>query len=415
MALLMRQIDTFQDGYQGIRSRLFFKICVVGKKLYYNNLSMAQKHITPKLITKQDDLDRLVDILHTQPIVAVDTESNSLFAYREKVCLIQFSIPGKDFLVDPLALYDIAKLGTIFSNPEIEKVFHAAEYDLLTLQRDFGFRFSNLFDTMVAARILSRKRVGLSSLLQEEFGVELEKKYQRADWGKRPLPRPMLEYASLDTHYLIRLRNLMAAQLEKRSRWPIAREDFSRLTQVNGTPPEPHGVDVWRVSGVYDLKPEQITILKFLVEYREERAQSLDQPLFKVIGDKTLIAVAENAPESLQELAELPGMTSGQIRRHGKALLRAVQEGQQEAPIKRPRTAYLDERVVNLIEALRNWRKLKARKIGVESDIVLPRDVLEKIGHAMPKSREALAELMKDVPWRFQEYGEQIFQITQEY
>ncbi len=376
---------------------------------------MAQNRIKPTLITKQADLGRVVQELRTQPIVAVDTESNSLFAYREQVCLIQFSIPGSDYLVDPLALDNISALGKIFSDPKIEKVFHAAEYDLLTLQRDFGFRFKNIFDTMAAARILGRKQVGLGSLLKDEFGVELEKKYQRANWGKRPLPKPMLEYASLDTHYLIRLRNLLAAELDKRKRWPIAKEDFSRLTQVNGKPPEPHGVDVWRVSGVYDLKPQQVTILKYLAEYREERAKSLDRPLFKVIGDKTLVAIAEKSPETLEELSELPGMTPGQVRRHGKAMLQAVWEGKKDDPTKRPRNNYIDDRIINLIEALRNWRKQRARKIGVESDIVLPRDVLEKIGHAMPESKEALAELMKDVPWRFQEYGDQIFQITQDF
>jgi len=376
---------------------------------------MAQNRIKPTLITKQADLGRVVQELRTQPIVAVDTESNSLFAYREQVCLIQFSIPGSDYLVDPLALDNIVALGKIFSDPKIEKVFHAAEYDLLTLQRDFGFRFKNIFDTMAAARILGRKQVGLGSLLKDEFGVELEKKYQRANWGKRPLPKPMLEYASLDTHYLIRLRNLLAAELDKRKRWPIAKEDFSRLTQVNGKPPEPHGVDVWRVSGVYDLKPQQVTILKYLAEYREERAKSLDRPLFKVIGDKTLVAIAEKSPETLEELSVLPGMTPGQVRRHGKAMLQAVWEGKKDDPTKRPRNNYIDDRIINLIEALRNWRKQRARKIGVESDIVLPRDVMEKIGHAMPESKEALAELMKDVPWRFQEYGDQIFQITQDF
>jgi len=376
---------------------------------------MTKKHLTPKLIVNTSDLASLVDRLQSQPVVSVDTESNSLFAYREQVCLIQFSIPGQDFLVDPLALEDLRRLGRIFANPKIEKIFHAAEYDLLTLQRDFGFTFKNLFDTMVAARILGRKRVGLGSLLEEEFGVELEKKYQRANWGKRPLPRAMLNYASLDTHYLIRLRNLLAKDLDKRNRWPIAREDFARLAQVNGKPPEPQGADVWRVSGVHDLKPQQVTILRYLTEYREKRAQKLDRPLFKVIGDKTLIAVAEYGPETIEELSALPGMTPGQVRRHGRALLKAVWEGKQSPPTKRPRTMYLDDQVINLLEALRNWRKLMARKVGVESDIVLPKDILEKVGHSRPATKKELAALMKDIPWRLQEYGDQIFRITQNF
>ena len=374
---------------------------------------MSAPTINPKLITDHNAFERTVDALLQQPIVAVDTESNSLFAYREQVCLIQFSIPGYDYLVDPLALKDLSPLEEVFASPKIEKIFHAAEYDLLTLQRDFGFSFANLFDTMVAARILSRKRVGLGSLLEDEFGIYLEKKYQRADWGKRPLPNGMRQYAGLDTHYLIRLRNLFKKELKDTGRWPIAEEDFSRLTQVNGTPPEPNGANVWRVNGVYDLSPAEVTILKELTEYREGLAEASNRPLFKVIGDRTLIAIAVDAPTTLDALSDLPGMSKGQVRRHGKALLNAVREGQQKPPTKRPRRPRKDDRIIALTDSLRNWRKVTARKMEVESDIVLPRDILEQIGEAMPTSQDQVKDLMKDVPWRYHQYGDQIFKITQ--
>ncbi len=375
---------------------------------------MSKIHVNPVLISNQKDLQRMAARLLKQPIVSVDTESNSLFAYREQVCLIQFSIPDEDYLVDPLALDSLHALDEVFSSPKIEKIFHAAEYDLLTLRRDFGFDFANLFDTMIAARILGRSRVGLGSLLEEEFNIHLEKNYQRANWGKRPLPPPMLKYACLDTHFLIPLRNILSEEVKKANRWPIAEEDFSRLSQVNGTPPEPHGVDVWRVSGVYDLEPQQVAILYQLAEYREEKAKQLNRPLFKVIGDKTLIAITETAPTTLDELAEIKGMTRGQVHRHGKALLQAVWEGQQSAPIQRPRNHQLDDQIVILLENMRNWRKLTARKIGVESDIVLPRDVMEKIAHAQPDNKRDLAKLMADVPWRYNRYGEDIFQMIRE-
>ncbi|MEJ2757527.1 MAG: HRDC domain-containing protein [Anaerolineales bacterium] len=375
---------------------------------------MSKIHVNPKLISTQKDLQRMADKLLKEPILSVDTESNSLFAYREQVCLIQFSIPEEDYLVDPLALDSLHVLDEVFASPKIEKIFHAAEYDLLTLRRDFEFDFANLFDTMIAARILGRKRVGLGSLLEEEFNIHLEKKYQRANWGKRPLPPAMLKYACLDTHFLIRLRNILAEEVKRANRWPIAEEDFTRLAQVNGTPPEPHGVDVWRVSGVYDLEPEQVAILHQLAAYREEKAQQLDRPLFKVIGDRTLVAIAESAPQTLEELGEIKGMTRGQLRRHGKRLLQAVWEGQQAEPIQRPRNNHLDDQIVVLLENMRNWRKLTARKIGVESDIVLPRDVMEKIAHAQPDNKKDLAKLMADVPWRYNRYGEDIFQMIRE-
>ncbi|HKJ27601.1 MAG TPA: HRDC domain-containing protein [Anaerolineales bacterium] len=375
---------------------------------------MKKPNIAPKIVTTPADFARTVDTLLAQQVVAVDTESNSLFAYREQVCLIQFSTKDKDYLVDPLALDDISALGEVFANPNIEKIFHAAEYDLLVLKRDFNFSFENLFDTMVAARILGRKRVGLGSLLEDEFNVKLQKKYQRANWGKRPLPPEMLKYATLDTHYLIKLRNLLHQELKSSGRWPLAEEDFRRLCQVNGTPPEPHGVDVWRISGVRDLTPQQVSILYHVAAYREDRAKAMNRPLFKVIGDKTLVAIAENSPETMEELGHLPGMTSGQVRRHGRGLLQAVWEGIQAPPTHRPKVQHPDNGILILQDALRNWRKFTARKMGVESDVVLPRDVMEKIAHIQPESPKALSDLMKDLPWRRDKFGSQIYSVIAE-
>ncbi|HUM63014.1 MAG TPA: ribonuclease D, partial [Anaerolineaceae bacterium] len=148
----------------------------------------------------------MTDAITAEPLLAIDTESNSLYAYRERVCLVQVSTPQTDYLVDPLALTDLSALGSLFADSRRQKIFHAAEYDILCLKRDYNFTFNNIFDTMIAARILSYPQVGLGNLLSAWFGIELEKKYQRADWGKRPLPQAMLDYARMDTHYLFDLR-----------------------------------------------------------------------------------------------------------------------------------------------------------------------------------------------------------------
>src|SRR3972149_9442107 len=141
------------------------------------------------LITRPADLHQMVDTLSSQPIVAVDTESNSLHAFREQVCLLQFSSPQADYLVDPLALKDLSALAPIFVDEKIEKIFHAAEYDLICLRRDFGFKFLSLFDTMQAARILGYPAVGLDRLLGDKFGVKMDKRHQKADWAARPLSK----------------------------------------------------------------------------------------------------------------------------------------------------------------------------------------------------------------------------------
>src|SRR5574340_1821422 len=146
----------------------------------------------PAWIDQPAKLGQLVKKLAGQSLAAIDTESNSLFAYREQVCLIQISTSDQDFLVDPIALPDLSPLESFFEDPAIEKIFHAAEYDIMCLKRDFNFEFNHIFDTMQAARILGYPNVGLADMLEVELGVTIEKKYQRANWGQRPLPQAML-------------------------------------------------------------------------------------------------------------------------------------------------------------------------------------------------------------------------------
>ena len=175
--------------------------------------------------------------LEQQRRIGVDTESNSLHAYRERVCLIQFSTAGTDYILDPLAFDDLNPLAQIFSDVQLEKIFHASEYDIICLRRDFGFTFSNIFDTMQAGRIPGRKLAGLDHLLEEKFGVKVNKRFQKADWGVRPLSHDLLLYARLDTHYLIPLRDLLQAELEQKGLWQLAQEDFRFECNPNAMKP----------------------------------------------------------------------------------------------------------------------------------------------------------------------------------
>ena len=361
-------------------------------------------------ITKVDGFKRLINSLSHQPIIAVDTESNSLFAYREQVCLIQFSTPEADYLVDPLALEDLSPLGSIFADPHIRKTFHAAEYDLLCLKRDFGFSFANLFDTMLAARILGRKEVGLGSILEAEFNLQVDKRHQRANWGQRPLPVYLLDYARQDTHYLIPLCELFERQLKEKKLLALAQEDFQRLCQVDAHP-DNGKTACWRVNGVHHLSPQQAAVLQELCKYRDEVARQHNRPLFKVISDNTLFAIASACPATEEELKTLPGMTSHQVKRHGKALLQAVRSGLKGDPIRPPRNIRPDDSFLARVEALKQWRKLKAKELKVESDIILPRDLLHQLASHNPRGPETLAECLVEVPWRREKYGEEILAV----
>jgi ribonuclease D len=362
----------------------------------------------PILITRPDALRRMVNRLSSEPILAVDTESNSLFAYQERVCLIQFSTPQDDFLVDPLALDDLSPMETLFADPNIEKIFHAAEYDLITLKRDYQYEFENLFDTMLAARILGWEEVGLGSILKAEFDVELNKRYQRANWGKRPIPPEMLAYARLDTHYLIPLRFRMKSELKSNGRWPLAEEDFARLRHVNGRDPQDQPEPCWRVRGAHDLNPRQAAVLLELCRYRTKVAKSINRPVFKVIGDRTLLAIAEMCPRSEGELKEISVLSPKQCQRHAAGLLRAVEDGLKAEPVYPPRTPRPNELYLLRLETLRNWRKMTAKEMQVKSDVVLPRDVMNAIAAHDPANLDELAELMELVPWRLDRFGDQI-------
>jgi len=365
----------------------------------------------PIWVDRPQALRQAIDRLSVQPILAVDTESNSLYAYRERVCLIQFSFAETDYLIDPLALTDLSGLEAIFADPAIEKVFHAAEYDLICLKRDFGFHFANLFDTMQAARILGRPAIGLGSLLKEEFGLNIDKRFQRANWGQRPLPAEMLSYARLDTHYLIALRNRLYEALEARGLLPLAQEDFRRACSVNGKAGNGESDPLWRISGTQELDPRQMGVLNELVKYREERAREADLPPFKVLDNQALLAIARALPRSREELIRAVRLSDRQLQRHGDELLAAVQRGLRANPPHRPQSSPYDEALVARMEALRTWRRDKGLEWGVESDVILPRDVMQAIAERGPRSLDELAAVMSDLPWRLEHFGAEILKV----
>jgi ribonuclease D len=363
----------------------------------------------PIWIATSTGLQKLADELANWTRIAVDTESNSLHAFREQLCLIQFSTPRTDYLVDPLALEDLAPLQHVFSNPGIEMVFHAAEYDLICLKRDFGITVFNLFDTMQAARILGYERVGLDSVLEEKLDIKLDKKYQKADWGERPLSREMLNYARLDTHHLLKLRDCLQTELQTRGRWELAQEEFVRLAHGNGNGKT--DIPAWqRVKGTQKFNDRQLTILQALCIWREKQARQMNRPPFKVIDDKRLVAITQTLPKTQNDLAAL-GLTARQIQIYGSEIIQAVERGKLTPMINRPRTLRPNQAILDRLNVLSEWRKTVGLKIGVESDIILPKNWMHSIAERNPKNLNDLAALMPHAPWRLEQFGEDILKV----
>ena len=361
----------------------------------------------PVWVDKPDVFHQMIGDLSAQARIAVDTESNSLHAYREQVCLIQFTTPRKDYVIDPLALDDLSSLGPIFSNPKIEKVFHAAEYDLICLRRDFGFQISRLFDTMHAARVLGYPFVGLDNLLAEKFQFEIDKRHQKADWAVRPLTPAQLDYARLDTHFLFELRDVLETELKEQDRLQIAREDFVRACKVE-TPREKLNGGSWkRFSMRKDITPRELTVLSELCLSRDQIAERMNRPVFKVISDALLIDIARNLPEKDVDLAGL-GLSPKQIRLWGSEILEAIKRGSVAPLVEREQSKRPSDATIRRMEKLKNWRKKVAQELSVESDIVLPKMYLNLLAENPPKSLNDLESMMHDSPTRFVKYGEQI-------
>jgi ribonuclease D len=370
-------------------------------------------HLPPlSVITSGKELTSLIDDLSGQPAIAVDTESNSLYAYHERVCLIQISTPQSDFIVDPKANLDLSPLGDLFADPAIQKVFHAAEQDVAGLKRDLGCQFAHIFDTMWAARILGWARVGLADVLQEIFGVRSNKRYQRYNWGERPLLPEALHYARLDTHYLLPLRNL---QLEALSSTGQAEEAAEVFAQFERTEPatSPFGPDAfWRSKGLRKLSPQELSVFWQLYLWRDQEAEQRNRPPFKILGNHTMMKLAQIQPRRTEELSGIKGLSSYPIRRYGQQILEAIAKGKRSSPPRRPSLpSRPDDAVTARYEALRSWRRQVAKQREVDTDVVLPNAVLWRLAEQHPTTLDELKTIENLGPWKRETYGEDLLEI----
>lgn len=364
----------------------------------------------PRVVDTMSALQDMVAQVMQHPKVAVDTEANSLYAYRERVCLIQVSIPGVNYLVDPLAIDDISPLGIILAAPHIEKVFHAADYDLIVLLRDFGFTCSSLYDTMWAGRVLGWSKVGLGDILEKYYGLSVNKSYQRYNWGKRPIDPAALTYAWMDSHYLLSLRDLQLAELQSKGRWEEAQEIFSYLLETVHLPENLVETHFWRIKGIYKLNQHEQQVLYQLYMWREYEAERMDRPTMKVISSQRLIRLAHAHPRNMGELVAA-GLTSRQAQRFGHGILRALRTHNRPQLPQQPDQKHVPYDVINRYKTLRVWRKSIAASRSVDSDVILPNAVLWTLAENPPKTLDAMQSIVGIGQWRSAAYGPDILEL----
>ena len=356
-----------------------------------------------EIITTAARLAEVTAILSRQTEIAVDLEMDSLHHYREKVCLIQISTRCQSWLIDPLALNDLSPLAEPLTDPAILVVMHGSDYDIRSLHRDFGIEVTNLFDTMIAARLLGISEFGLAALLKARFGIELDKKYQKADWSKRPLSPEMSAYAVADTSDLLPLYDQLHAELLQKGRLAWLEEECRLVCQARVT--EKEGPLFLYCKGAGKLKGRTLAILEELLQLRDRQAKSLDRPPFKVLSAETLQEIAESTPRTIIELSRIKGMTPSQISRHGAGILQAVTIGMEMAEERLPRfpRARKNDLVEGAKERLKNlkrWREQRSDELGLEPGLLAPNWLLESVAGFNPATYSGLESISGVRRWQ---------------
>jgi len=210
------------------------------------------------------------------------------------------------------------------------------------------------------------------------------------------------------------LRDSLVPRLEALGRLSIVLEDSAAL--ASQTPAmKNHAEDFWRVRGINGMKPPALSLLKQLNHLRESLAKNQNLPPFKIMGDAALVEIANTQPHYIEELNLLPSLSAGQVRRYGKELMRVIEQWRKRpGQVSRPRSQGPDDAVLRRRELIGEWRKQSGLKQGLPSNVILPRDLLEKIAQAEVEDLEALRCLMLESPSRFEMYGEDIFKLLKE-
>jgi ribonuclease D len=376
---------------------------------------MDHDRISYEWIETLPQLNKAVRIFEQEKDIGVDLEADSLYHYFEKVCLIQIATPSASYIIDPLAFKDLSSLQPIFSNPSIGKVFHGADYDIRLLNQDIGLEVRNLFDTQLACRFLGVSETGLEAVLRNRFQVELNKKYQRADWSKRPLSREMLEYAALDGRYLIPLALLLKRELEEKNRLTWVQEDCLHLSQVRFSTSSEEPLYL-KVKGAAHLNARSLTVLETLLEFREKEAQQSDRPPFKIIGNEALLELARKTPLNQGELERANILSPKQIDRFAGKLVNTILGAMavpEESLLHYPRRKKIDlgatERLK--IKALKQWREQRADELGLEPGILLSTALIHLLALKNPASLSEMEGIPEIKRWQQETFGPEILLV----
>lgn len=370
------------------------------------------------LVTTAERFNDMLEHLMSASRLAIDIEADSLYHYFEKVCLIQISSDSHTYILDPLAIDRVGELAPLMSNRLVEKVFHAAGYDIYCLRRDYGFSFAGIFDTHIAAQLLGYEFLGLSTLMEELLGVHHSKRRQRDDWSHRPLAPEQLEYAAMDTHHLLRLRDVLEADLRLKNRLGWAREEFEAAAGIERPEKEFDTEGFRRIKGHRELAPQDQMALRALYIFRDQVARKMDVPPFKVMNNSTLLDLVQRPPLSPEEMFSRRGISHRVARKYAASIIQVIAKArQQDSSVLEPPARNnwkAPGRAARLrLEALKTWRIEKAKALSLPIGVVFPAHLLEPLAISPPADLDEFARLPEMRRWRVHEFGEEVIRLLQ--
>ncbi len=342
--------------------------------------------------------------------IALDTEGASFHRFVDRIYLLQLSTADRHAIIDPLPISKPALLGEIVEDPNVEVVFHDADYDLRLLHQDYGWQIRNVFDTRIASQLIGLKAFGLASLLESRFGLKLDKKHQRADWSMRPLTDDMLDYAAQDTMHLLGLRDQLHDELKAKGRLSWAKEEFERLETIRWAADE-GGNGFLKVKGARDLSRRELAIFRELVQWRDVTALKLDRATFRVVSNDVLFEAARTTPDTRSALGKLKGMPRGILERQGDEILAAIARGvvvpEEELP-KFPKGARWDRDpdFDHKVGALKAVRDAAAARLDIDPGVLNSRERMEAVARLMPPEPAAIGVIPEFRRWQIEELGQ---------
>ena len=373
------------------------------------------REIGYEIIDSSSKLANLVSRIENETAIGVDVEADSMYHFKEKVCLIQMATAGINVVIDPLVIKSLSALKPIFKSKAIQKIFHGADYDVRSLYRDFKININNLFDTELASRFLGFPETGLEAVLKKKFAIALDKKFQRKDWSRRPLPREMMAYAAEDARYLLPLAQDLTAELKNKGRFSWVHEECEILSKVRPNTNESEPLYI-HFKGAGKLNPRSLAILEALLQCRRQIARKKDRPLFRIIGSRSLLDLAEARPTNMKQLEKTGTLSPKQIGMYGRQVLGAI-NGALIIPSKklpvypRRKAPRVSGAAAERVKSLRKWRDGQAKELAMDPSLILTKSLISTLAVQRPMKLSDLSRIKEIKKWQISEFGRELVEI----